>query len=279
MSSPVIHQFEHVNIFDYNTFDLLSTVRVAGSATFNLTGELVEQMTGPSYYSVETEVNRFTAEASILFKSYESKLLEILTGSVTNEIKPMDGMVTGMTDLRGGPIFDPKFISGITITASGTILPGQYRVFVKDASASTITVDRLSGPGFNKGIRTKEIILSSDATFDSGFGFTIATSATYDSTVTEDNSVGIFRVFDKGQEAFESTIGGEDNTVPKVKIITKSRNLSDGRWYELYLPNCIFPGLAQSFGDEFSENEVAGKMIYDSKENMIARVTYFSPLA
>ena len=274
MTSPVIFQFQHVNFFDYSNLSLLLSEKIAGSATFNLGGELAEQMTGPSFFPTETELNRFAVEASIVFKNYGSNLLEILMGANTTSYTPTAGEVISETNRIGNSMFEDEFISGITINSNNPLRDGLYRIEVTSI-AGEVKVTRLSGNEY-AGEDEQVLTMAVSAMQDTAFGFSLDAGANFSAVSVALGDVGTFRVLGAGNEAFESVIGSPNARVPKVKLEIVTREMSDGRILSLYIPNAIFPGLNMNFGEEFSENEVAGKIIYDSIEQCIARKVFFS---
>ena len=275
MGSPVIFQFQNIQLLDYNTYDLLKSVKVAGSASFSLTGELVEQMSGPSLFSIETELNRFTTEASIVFRNYDSDLLEVLAGAETSKNTPTGGQIVQMLNQRGGEIFSDSFIS-VTAITSDSINAGLYRLLVVDSTTGEVEIKRISGPNFSPWTGNYTFGAASTVE-DTGQGFSLGTGTNYNLTNAGLSAGGVatFRVLPKGAEHFQSIVGRDGARVPKLKVVALSRSTSDNRWYETYFPNCIFPGVNWNFAEEFSENEVAGKIVYDSREDCIAKADFF----
>ena len=274
MEKTVVFQFQHINIFNYANMKLLLNEQIAGSATFNLSGELAVQETGPSLYATEVELNKFTSEASIMFKNYDSELLEILMGATTNSTTPTGGAVV-QENARGSDIFEDEFIMSIAIgtTPASDLKDGLYRVEV-DSTTDQVVLTRLSGNNY-VGEESQTLTLSSSATIATNFGFSFGTGASYDFSTVNEGDYGTFRIIAAGAEHSESIIGMPSSRIPKVKLEVTGRELSDGRLFSLYIPNAIFPGLNLTFGPEFAENEVSGSIIYDPIEECIARINRF----
>lgn len=270
--TAVVFQFQHINFFNYLTRDLLLSEKIAGSATFNLSGELAEQLTGPSFYPTETELNRFAVEASIMFKNYNASLLEMLMGADVSMNTPTAGAAVQLQQWKGDGLFDNSYVSSISVAASGAIKEGLYRI--EKTAANMVKVSRLSGNSY-VGTEETTVTLSSDSAIDTMLGFSLVTSASYDDTGVDVGDYGTFRILGHGSQHTESIIGAPASRVPKVKLEIMGREMSDGRLFSLYAPNAIFPGLNLNFGEEFAENEVGGKIIYDAEEQCIARINYF----
>ena len=297
--SPVIFKFSEINILNYLTEDVIGHVTVAGQANFSFSPELAEQMSGPSNFPIETEVSTIGTEGSITFRNYEPKVLEILMGAATtdNTMIPDAGQVTEVREFGSVPIIAASgtgaILSGIDPKTGDDdkVKAGVYRFeIVGDAGEwelkSIGSVDLTRNDFASEEDFTARIVArgtlpitgdQDNKKLDFGAsGVEAQVLAAFTAQAADNKGRTLtFRVIPPGRRFFTSSIGQEGLVIPKVKIRTLSRRVSDGRWGEFYAFNAIFPGLNVAFGDDFSENEISGKLIYDSTARKVADFSYY----
>ena len=117
-------------------------------------------------------------------------------------------------------------------------------------------------------------MLADGAALDTGVGVNLTCAGTVDASEINADDAFTFRVYSPSTDAFEADLGQAGMVIPKVKIITTSRTMSDGRWMEVLWHNCIFPGMNFNFADEFSANEITGKIVFDEVTNKLGEVFF-----
>lgn len=273
MAREKIFKFQNLKILRYSDYKELANIRTAASVSFNLNPELAEQMTGPSLFPIETEVSTVGTEASINIGEYSREVMSVLMGADSTVQEATSGHLATPTNVKGTGLFLASgggIISATLDSDTSKIRSGLYRVSIPDGSANNIEVHALSSPelaaseyeDFSKSL-VKKLEMADGKALETGIGVTLTCAGTVALDNISSDDAFIFRVYSPSVEAFESKIGQTGLQIPKVKIITTSRRLSDGRWFEVLWHNCIFPGLNFNFADEFSANEVTGKIIFD----------------
>ena len=288
MSNPVIFQLAALKAFRYSDFSLLANVRVTGQASFSFTGELAEQMTGPSLFPIETEVNRITTEGSINIGEYSKESLEFLMNAIyeNHAVSQSTGaIVTGRAIGAGANIVAAAggVIKTLGLSSTNTVKSGLYRILVSDKANKKVELYSLSSPdlsssdfsNYSTGLIAEITLADGATTNNAATGLDIEAADTVNFDNVSDGDALIFRAFAPGDEGSTTKIGQERTIIPKVKLSCLSRTMSDGRWYELFIHNCIFPGTTFGFNEEFSANEVSGKLIYDFDEQAVATATFF----
>ena len=283
MANPVIFQIGKLKLLDYFTYEIIAEPAVTHEAAFNFTGELAEQMTGPSLFPVETEVNRITTEASLTLGDYNGELTKALMGTAVEENVVDDGLIKDIKNTKGlvyAPTSAP--ISALALNADKALVKsGLFLLRIVDASAGTAQVISLNSPDLRnddfsdvKQRIVKEVTLAAGS-IDLGIGVTATVPASPSFTAAPDGSVMVFRVLAQGARSETVKIGQNNLVIPKVKLSILARTMSDGRWFEFFAYNAIFPGLNYNFNEEFSKTQIAGKMIYDVAADLVAETTYF----
>lgn len=287
VANAKIFKFQALKLIDYNSYEILERIQAAGSAVFNFSPELAEQMSGPSLYPIETEVSTISTEATLNIGEYGSRILEVLMGAKSTDQAVADGLVTTPINVKGELVkaSSGKALTGLTLaTDKSKIKAGFFRLKLKDKTAKTVEVIAYSSPNltpseyedFGSSI-VKTVTLVNAGSLDLGIGVTGTAAATVDLSAMEDGDSTTFRVFRPGSEAYVADLGQAGQRIPKTKILCLGRTMSDGRWFEFFAENCIFPGLNFNFADEFSANEVTGKMIFDGPTQRVAQVATWAP--
>lgn len=278
-----IFKFQELALFNYSDYRLIRSFKAAGSAEFNFSPELVEQMSGPSFFPIETEVSTITTEGILNIGEYGSQVLEALMDASVTDNSVSSGLVTVPRNIGTGTLFNSASAStSINAVALGaTPRAGQYRIEV--TGASEITVNAIYSPSLARADYSDElngivevVTLTAGTTSNLSIGVDVTAAATL--TLNMGDSF-IIDVFESGHDSYTAEIGQENLVIPKVKLACLSRNMSDGRWGALFLHNCIFPGLNLKFIDEFSANEITGKLIFDPVERSVGRWTAFTKTA
>lgn len=283
-----IFKFQALKLLNHATYDLIASFKAAGSAVFNLNPELATQMSGPSLFDIETEVSIINTEATLNIGEYGAQVMEALIGakSTTKSIS-VDGLIEPPVN-RVGSLFNATgaAIVGITKIPAEELKSGLFRIYLKDKASLTAAIQVLSSPDlrredyadFDSGL-LKEVVLADNAVLDSGAGWNINCAAAVDLATHADGDAFTVRVFAEGVDAYQADIGQRGLLIPKVKVICLGRTMSDGRWFEVLFDNCIFPGVNFNFGDEFSANEVSGKLIFDERTGRVGSTVAYQKAA
>ena len=280
-----IFKFQNLKILRYSDEEILANIRVGGSVNFSLSPELAEQMAGPSFFTVETEVSTVGTEATLNIGEYSSDVLEALMGAATTEKTITSGLLENPRNVKGTGLFASGgggIVSAALNSDTTKIRSGYYRIKSKDGAAE-IEVYALSSPelpasayeNFRTGL-VKTLTMADAEALDTTVGVTLTCASTFAADNISEDDAFVFRVYAPGADAYQADIGQAGMVIPKVKIITTSRTMSDDRWLEVLWHNCIFPGLNFNFADEFSANEITGKIIFDDQTQKLGEVFYRS---
>ena len=280
-----IFKFQALKFFDYASYSLLGDIQAAGSAVFNLTANLEEQMTGPSLFPIETEVSNISTEATLNIGEYTPEVLNILMGAETTaHVISAGGLVGSLDNVSGTLSTSGNAVASIAKKDGEVLKSGLWKVVLDDVAAKTVKLFALSSPDLRRGdysnLSTGEVAsltLADGAKLDSGHGFEIESAASVDLSAHSAGEFFIFRTFAEGTNANTSDIGQEGLRIPKVKVSCVGRTLSDGRWTEAFFDNCIFPGLNFNHSDSFSANEVTGKLIFDEQTRRVGEFVSLIP--
>ena len=286
MQNAKILQFQAFKLFKYGTWDQIISFEAAGSVVANMTGELAQQMSGPSFFPIESEVNTIQAECTINFGEVGSAVHEATMGASTSTytISSTAGVIADEESIKGALVATGgDAITDLALSATTSdIKSGLYKLQLTNTTTMTADVIALSSPDlkysdysdFDKSI-VKTVTLADGDTLDLGIGVNATCAATVNLANETTESAYLFRVFAPGAAADKSTVGQRELVIPKVKIMTLSRTMSDGRWLELFGHNCIFPGMSYNFSGEFSATEVAGQMLFDARRNEVAEIVRY----
>ena len=277
-----IFKFQNLQLLNYDDLEPIADIRAAGSVTYGLSPELAEQMTGPSLFTIETEVATIGTEVSLNIGEYGSDVLKALMGAQEQVKDVSSGLVDEVENVKGTGLFkaDGDGVTATVLSADdSTHRSGLYRVKLIDKAMKKLEITALSSPDlkqseyetFDKKL-VKTLTLADSADLDTGTGVNLTGAADTALAAVAEGDAFVFRVYAKGNEAYRALIGQRNLVIPKVKVITSSRTMSDGRWFEVLWYNCIIPGSNFNFGDEFSANEVTGKMIFDEPRGALGEI-------
>ena len=279
-----IFSFQFLKVLDYTTGKLLWDGYQSGSVTFNFSAEFAEQSAGPSLFPIETEILKFTGEATIMLQDYSSQALAFVLGASIVDHDISAGLVTDINNLTGDVFENAKGITAIKVNAdTATIKSGIYQLKVEHLVDKKVRLYAIAAPDLISSDYAdeatgyvKEVILpDNQADTDLGIGVDLTTA----SVDLSDFSVGDtieFRVFAKGDSAYTASIGQKSLKIPAVKIVCFSRSMADGRWSSITCEKALFGGMSIGFTDEISSSDLAGRIIYDDRTK---RVATFTPYA
>ncbi len=280
-----IFKFQALKLFDYITWDQLVSIRAAGSAVFNFSPELAEQMSGPSFYPIETEVSTIATEGTLNIGEYGSDIMKALMDADITEINPgATGAIDSPRNLKGSlfMLAGDGIVSVALSTIPMDIKSGLYRIRIANTTTGLAEVIAISSPdlvpsdydNFLDSLVTT-VTIADGASLDLGNGVTATCASTVDLSTFEVGDSFLLRVTAPGSEAYTARLGQVGQAIPKVRAVCLSRTMSDGRWFELVAQNCIFPGVNLNFGDEFAANEITGKMIFDPTLQYVADIAAY----
>ena len=268
--SPKIFKFSDLNVMDYTSKKSAYRGEAVGDITFAMGPEIMEQRTGPSNFPIEAEVGSFNSEVSVACMDYNPELLEVIgaMGNVVNSVS--GGLVTEIVN-QVGEVYAPtgKLITALALdTDTSKIRSGLYRVEYEGAGVISVYAITSIDLQFSEYLdyKTRKVgtgTIANAASLDLGMGV----KATCASTVTlADAAIGdsfTFRAFAPGVESNTLEIGNPKNIVPKVSLSVLGRRIEDGRWSELFLERVLLSGFNAAFVQEFGQNEITGRGLYD----------------
>lgn len=285
-NTPKIFQIRALKLLNTD-YTVKANFKVIGSAAFNFAAEWVDQMTGPSPFTIESEINRITTEGTISIGEYTRELLDALLDA-NNTVNSLGttGLLKDVTNRNGTLVMaGGNVITALALsTTAADIKSGFYRLSVANQATKMVQLHALSSPDlkrneyedFDTGLVKTTTLADGGTAVDLGAGIRATNAATVTIPVTGGaNWYTTLRVFAPGEESYSSIIGQEDLRVQHYKMIALSREIQNRRWYELLIHRAALSTVNFNFAEEFSTNEITGKLLYSEPDNAVAEANYY----
>lgn len=285
-----IHSFTGYRRSDRTYYGIL---RVLGSSTFNLTGELINLNGGSQKYPWAVEEGTVEASIELVVREYPSWLMEVLLGKApTDNAAEASGSVSAIANANGTSAVDATTgIASVTATAADEADLKFSKYVVKVTSATDVTVYASSNVDFARGTDSSYEnddleILAADITIpDTGgtvaiadYGLTFTGGSGSVAMTVGDTAT--FEVRPQNSASMDATFGGLSDTFPEFGAILVGKKLGDGRMFEVDVFRCKGAGLPFGFEENaFSEASVSINAFYDSDRNGVFSTRTVSPLS
>lgn len=283
-----IHSFTGYRTADRTYYGIL---RVLGSSSFNLSGELINLNGGSQKYPWAVEEGTVEASIELVSREYPAWLMEVLLGKApTENAAEATGDVSTITNASGTSIVDATTgIDSVAATSADEADLKFAKYVVEATGANTVTIYASSNVDFARGTdATYEddalTIVAADVTIpDSGgtvevadFGLEFTGGSGTVAFTTGDTATFEVRPINSG--SLEATFGGLSDTFPEFGAILVGKKLGDGRMFEVDVFRCKGAGLPIGFEENaFSEASVTINAFYDSNRNGVFSVRAVSP--
>ena len=283
-----IHSFTGYRRSDRSYYGIL---RVLGSSTFNLTGELINLNGGSQKYPWAVEEGTVEASIELVVREYPSWLMEVLLGKApTDNAAEATGSVSSLANALGTSVSEATTgIASVTATAADEDDLKFSKYVVKATSATDVTVFASTNVDFARGTdaayENDDLeILSADITIpDSGgtvaipdFGLTFTGGSGTVAMTSGDTAT--FEVRPPNTQSTDATFGGLSDTFPEFGAVLVGKKLGDGRMFEVDVFRCKGAGLPFGFEENaFSEASVTINSFYDSDRNGVFSIRSVAP--
>lgn len=283
-----IHSFTGYRKSDRTYYGIL---RVLGSSSFNLSGELINLNGGSQKYPWQVEEGTVEASIELVAREYPSWLMEVLLGAApTDNTAEASGNVSTIANAKGDSVVDATTGIDSVAATSGSEDDLKFSKYVVLATGAT-TVDVLAATNVDFARGTDLTydgddlsIVASDLTIpDSGStvdvpsaGLTFTGGSGTVAMTSGDTAT--FEVRPENSGSTEATFGGLSDTFPEFGAILVGKKLGDGRMFEVDVFSCKGAGLPIGFEENaFSEASVTINAFYDSNRNGVFSVRSISP--
>ena len=284
MKNTRIFKFSALSIMDLK-YNNIHTAEAAGSISLNLAPEIMEQKSGPSNYPIEAEVGGYSSEIAINIADYDSDLIDALLGTTKVSNNVASGLITDQENFGSADVVASAGDAIATLALSNTltdIKSGLYKIVIDDISTGAASLIALSSndlkvedyADYDNRIVTSFTITDA-AVISLGNGVTATAAASVDLTGFENGDGYVFRVLASGEDSNSISVGNIVERVPHVKLLALSREIENGRWFEILIHRCLLSGVNFNFADTFAQNDITGRAIYDPSMGNLARITDF----
>lgn len=279
-----IHEFTPYSRFD-NSF--YGTIRVLGSSSLSLSGELIKLNGGSNRYPWDIQDGTITAELSLSIKEYPDFVFELFLGKKPTAITPSNtGAVSAMTNSRGTSAMSATIGIASVQALTGSEADMKFgKYVVKVVSATTVDVFASTDVDFQRGTDKEyvdgllkinnaplTIAQSADVTVP-GFGIEFTGgSGTIGMTVGD---TAIFEVLPRNSGGMEVNIGANSDVFPEFGAIMIAEQKSDGSMLDVEAFRVKALGLPIGLTEKaYSEAEITAECFYDSVQNRVLRIRH-----
>lgn len=259
-------------------------VRVLGSSSLSLSGELIKLEAGSYKYAWGIEEGVISAELSLTVKEYPDFLFELFLGKgPTSNAAEAAGSVTTIENKYGTSVVASTGIAsvGLKSGSSSSVKFGWY--VVKAASATTVNVYAASNIDFLTGT---DLTFQDDDLKITASALTIATSTAVEIPGTgleltggagtigmTENDTAIFQSRPINTGSMDVTIGGTSDTFPEFGAIVLAQKRGNAQMFEVDVLKCKAVGLPIGFNEkEWSTAEITAEAYYDSTEDAVLKI-------
>lgn len=265
-------------------------LKVLGSSSLSLTGELIKLNGGSSRYPWAIEPGLITAEMSLKVREYPSFLWELFQGKApTDGSAETSGNVSTLTNFYGTSIVASTGIASVLViptTGPANLKFGKY--LVKAVSTTTVDVYAFSDVDFARG--------GTDAAYTSDLLKVAAAVTIVQSTATDVTSIGVKLTGDSGTigmtvgdtATFEVrpintaymtvSVGASGDVNPEFGCLVMAQKRANGQMFEIDLLRCTGTGLPMGLEEnKFSESEIKVEAFYDSTADAVYKIRHVTP--
>lgn len=264
--------------YDRTTREFKGILKVLGSSSLSLSGELVSLNGGSSKYPFAVEDGLITAELSLVFREYPNFVFELFLGkSPTDNAADAAGDVSTAANASGSSVIDGTTgIATVTATAADEADLKFAKYVIVAASATTVDIFASSDIDFATGtdasyendalkINAAPITIadSSAVIAVADFGLDITSGSGTVAMTSGDTATFDVRSINTGST--EVTIGGSTDIFPEFGALVLGKKRGDSSMIEFDLFRVKGVGLPIGLTEnEFSEAEVTAQAFQDN---------------
>lgn len=278
-----------VTPYSRTTGEFYGELRVLGSSSLSLSGELIKLNGGSQKFPWHIEPGLQTAELSLVIREYPDFVFELFLGKApTTNSAETSGNATAIANKNGTSVVNATtgITSTATVSTAADLKFGKY--VVKAVSATTVDVFFSSDADITRGsdgtmqnnalkiTASALTITSSGTTAIPNFGITLnggsgAIAFTTGHTAT-------FSVRPINSASTLVTIGANTDSNPEFGCIVMAQKRANQEMTEVDLFRCVATGLPLGFEEfSWSEAEVTVEAFYDSTQNGVFSLRHVSP--
>lgn len=272
--------------YDTKTRKPLGKAKIPGSASLNLSGEVIENTGGSSSYPWAVEDGLITPELNLTLKEYPNWLWEAFNGiAVTENAAELSGAVSkALENVSGSSVMDATTGIASAAVKSGAeadLKSGPY--IVEAISATTVNIYALSDLDFGRGTVAEYVdeslkinaspltITSGGATEIAGFGIEL-TGGSGTVAMTEGDTA-IFEVRSANSKSESVTVGGSNANYKEIGLLLTAQKRSNGQLFMLDVFKAKAIGLPINMtAKEFSNSELTLKLFKDEFRNGVYKM-------
>lgn len=289
LSNPRVFFGVHtVAPYDRTTGEFYGILRVLGSSSLSLEGELISLNGGSAKYPFAVEDGLITAELELVFREYPNFVFELFLGKApTDTSAEASGNVGSITNKKGTSVVDATTgIASIALKSSSEAELKFGKYVVKAASATTVDIFVSSNIDFATGtdedyeddllkVTPSAITIpGSGGTVDfDNFGITI-TGGSGTVAMTADDTAE-FEVRPVNTGSTEVTVGASSDVFPEFGAMVYAKKAGDKSMVEFDLFRVKAVGLPIGLTEnEFSEATVTAQAFQDTARGGVFKMRH-----
>ena len=265
------------------------TVRVLGTSSVSLSGELVKLNGGSNRYPFAIEDGLITAELSLTVRELPDFLFELFLGKApTANAAESGGSVTAIANKKGTSVVASTGIASVGIKSGSEVDAKFSKYVVKAVSATTVDVFALSGTDFARGadkvfendalkITASPLTITMSAAVEvPGFGIELTGDSGTIALVTDDTAE--FTVRPINDKSIDVTFGAETDIFPEFGALIVAQKRSNGEMFEIDLFRVKGIGLPLGFEEKaWNESEITAEAFFDSAKGGVGSIRHTNP--
>jgi hypothetical protein len=276
--------------YNRTTREYHGILRVLGSSSLSLSGELISLNGGSSKYPFAVEDGLITAELSLTFREYPDFVFELFLGkAVTSNAAEAGGAVSSaLANVVGTSVLNATTgIASVGIATAADVKFAKY--VVKAVTSTTVDVYAASDVDFARGTDLTYdddlLAITASALTVPGTGGTVAIPSTgleftggsgSISMTADDTAVFETRPINTG--SIDVTIGASTDVFPEFGAVVLAKQRGNGQMMEVDLFRVKAVGLPLGFDENaFSEASVTAQAFQDTSRGGVFSVRHVSP--
>ena len=265
------------------------TIRVLGTSSLSLSGELVKLNGGSNRYPFAIEDGLITAELSLTVRELPDFLFELFLGKApTANSSESAGSVTAIANKKGTSVVAATGIASVGVKSGSEADAKFSKYVVKAVSATTVDVFALSGTDFARGAdksfendalkitASPLTITQSSAVEVPGFGIELTGDSGVIAMVADDTAE--FTVRPINDQSIDVTFGAETDIFPEFGALIVAQKRGNGEMFEIDLFRVKGIGLPLGFEEKsWNESEITAEAFFDSAKGGVASIRHINP--
>jgi hypothetical protein len=276
--------------YSRSTGEFYGTLRVIGSSSLALSGELVKLNGGSNRYPWDIQDGLITAELSLTIREYPDFVFELFLGKApTTTNSGTSGAVSTLTNVKGTSLLQASTGIATVAAKSGETADLKFgKYIVKVVTSTTVDVYASTDIDFQRGV-DKDFVNGTLKITASALTITTATaveipdfgleltggSGTIGMTVGDTAEFYVEPIFDSKTSV---VVGATSDVFPEHGAIIIAQAKGDGQMMDVEAYRVKALGLPLGFDEKaFSETEVTAECFYDSAKNAVLRIRHVDP--